>query len=116
MGNATGSPQVDPMNYIINRTTLVQKDPTLVITSNNLSEKSAEIRVIPGISEGVFILDFPFGGKVDYDVLDVRGRLLQSGSMIRRGEINLSTQPSGQYLLRMLSENGGRTIHRILRR
>lgn len=116
MGSVTGSPQVDPFNFIINRTTLVQKDPTLVITSNNIELKHEEIRFMPGERDGLFVLDAPEAGKSAFDVLDIRGKLLQSGKIGNGGSIDLSSRPAGQYLFRMVSEEGRRITHRILHR
>jgi len=116
MGSVTGSPQVDPLNFIINRTTLVQKDPTLVITSNSMEEKREVIRFLPGEKDGHFVLDAPGAVLSVYDVLDIRGKLLQSGKIGNRGRLDLSSRPAGQYLFRMVSEDGIRITHRILRR
>jgi len=116
MGTVTGSPQVDPLNFIINRTTLVQKDPTLVITANNIEVKREEIRFLPGERDGLFVLDAPGSGTSAFDILDIRGKLLQSGKIGNGGSIDLSARPAGQYLFRMVSEKGSRITHRVLRR
>ncbi len=116
MGPVSGTPVLDPSNFIINKTTLVQKDPTLVITGNASARKQENIRILPGAAEGSFMLESSLPGTSSFDLLDTRGRSLQSGSFTRTGEIDLSRQPRGQYLLRLVSENGQRITHRILHR
>ena len=116
MGTATGSPQVDPLNFIINKTTLVQKDPTLVITGNERLVQKEDIRVIPSQEEGLFRIESALKSRFRFDLLDIRGRKLASGSWLHSGEIDLRCQPAGQYLLRMEAEDGQRTCHRLLHR
>lgn len=115
MGNVSGSPQLDPGNFIINKTTLVQKDPTLVITGLTLPEKK-DVRFIPASREGVFTLQSRAGEIQTYHLLDIRGRILFSGSLKSGDDIDLSSRPGGQYLIRMVSEKGDRIVHRILHR
>lgn len=116
LGNVSGTPQLDPRNCIINKTTLVQKDPTLVITTNGSAEVVKDARFLPDENSGTFILDAPGKGAFAFDLLDLRGRLLFSGNLENGSRIDLSSRPSGQYLIRMTAENGGRIVHRILHR
>lgn len=117
MGSVTGTPSVDPFNYLINRTTLVQKDPTLVVTGTqdeNLPMKT--VRIIPSESSGRFRLVGGSEGSWKYQLLDLKGRLLVSGILSEGDELNLSGNPAGQYLIRLESGSSSAIVYRILHR
>lgn len=116
MGQATGTPVVDPYNYLINRTSLVQKDPTLVITSGSEIMSPVKSVFLPAETEGRFRFVPEDAGTWDYQVLDIRGRKLQSGRIASNEELDLSSQPPGQYLIRLQENRAGCTLNRILRR
>ena len=116
MGQATGTPVVDPFNYIINRTTLVQKDPTLVITKGNELVRRPQSVFLPAETEGLFRFVPEDAGTWDFHLLDFRGRILQSGKISANEILDLSSQATGQYLIRLQGANGGRTLSRILHR
>jgi aminopeptidase N len=116
MGNVSGSPTVDPGNFLINKTTLVQKDPTLVITGKHEIAQPKKPAFIPAGNEGVFRFESAEQGTWHYHLLDVRGRLLQSGKLQNDERLNLSGQPAGQYLIRMEGEKNNRLLYRVLHR
>ena len=117
MGSVSGTPVVDPFNYLINRTTLVQKDPTLVITGME-PEAAAEtrLRLLPSGTEGRLRLDSPGTGSWKFHLLDLRGRQLNAGNLYPGAELDLSGNPAGQYLIRLESESSSAVVFRILHR
>ena len=116
MGQASGTPVVDPSNFLVNRTTLVQKDPTLVITRNNPRKSSSEVTILPAEKDGEFRFRASENEIWNYQLLDTRGRILHTNTIENGKLLNLSGQPAGQYLIRLESQGKSRVHHRILHR
>jgi aminopeptidase N len=117
ISSVSGTPVLDPSNYIINKTTLVQKDPTLVVTKNEALEVPKPDVVILSTSEdGRFLLQSNGRESWEYAVLDTRGRLVGSGCLDQCQELNLSNCLSGVYLVRFVSASGNQVSHRLIRR
>ena len=117
ISSVSGTPVLDPSNYIINKTTLVQKDPTLVVTKNEALEVPKPDVVILSTSEdGRFLLQSNGRESWEYAVLDTRGRLVGSGCLDQCLELNLSNFLSGVYLIRLVSASGDQVSHRLIHR
>ena len=79
--------------------------------NNQKDALGKEVKIYPNPSEGTIFIDFPVEDKIEtIKVFDVSGKLVNTFNALENGasgqiKIDLSTHPSGMYLLQMESEN-----------
>jgi hypothetical protein len=74
------------------------------VTSVNEGQNQNDISVTPNPSTGIFQLNLQ--QRFGYQVYDLFGKLVDEGNSSGQSTINLSSQPSGIYLLKVGAEQG----------
>jgi hypothetical protein len=83
-------------------------DSLLTVGVQNVSESKPEVSVFPNPSNGVFTIESSVvSGKSSVEIYNVLGQTIyQTQIKSSNTQIDLSNQPSGIYLYRVVSENG----------
>lgn len=114
MDNVTGIVAIDPNNWIINQVGNITEDPNFVASLSE-TELSKEI-VYPNPTSGEFVISSTYSGTKTYRVLDMRGRLVESGSFESSIPVNIDSEKNGSYLVEIMQENGDKRIHTIIKK
>ncbi|HLP49813.1 MAG TPA: T9SS type A sorting domain-containing protein [Chitinophagales bacterium] len=65
-----------------------------------------QVKVVPNPSSGMFTLSFSDDRQYDIHVIDAIGRLVLNSQVSGRGQIDLSEQPKGIYILQAQTKTG----------
>ena len=114
MDNVTGIVAIDPNNWIINEVGNITEDPNFVASLSE-TELSKEI-IYPNPTSGEFVISSTYNGTKTYRVLDMRGRLVESGSFESSIPVNIDGEKNGSYLVEIMQENGDKRIHTIIKK
>jgi hypothetical protein len=96
LGNVT-SVQVDPSNWVINKTIGPSQDVNLIPTGITEFEITKAFSVSPNPSNGIF----NFNGTVGtiYVVSDISGKVVSKGNCAEMNTIDIFDKPNGVYIL-----------------
>jgi len=90
---------VDNIYFNVNRRNFTIKESDVTSVSNSME---TEIRIFPNPSDGVLQIEFQKTVDFEYQLSDLRGRVLASGRSNRNKLINLSSLENGIYFLQLI--------------
>jgi aminopeptidase N len=96
IGDATAM-TIDPQNWVVNKVGTIQFDQNLLVIGE--TEKTEDLILYPNPSKGIFTVQTANGGKLNYSVYHMNGKIYTSGIASDGQTIDLSNANSGTYLI-----------------
>lgn len=116
MQNVTNLASIDPNNWIINNLGSILHDTSLGVNSLNGPAEKEELVLYPNPAENVVIIRTPGTAHFSLKIIDPRGKLVEERLVKSNTEIDISEWAKGLYLFELESENGQRTVRKIIRK
>jgi len=107
LDNVASVGAVDPTNWIVNRVGNTSRDASLVVLGNELSTEFEDVLIYPNPTAGIVSIKMPDNQDYTLNVIGVDGKLLTKNDFTLQSQIDLSHQPSGQYLLMIENKKTG---------
>lgn len=104
--NITG---LDPKNWVINDVGTIVKDVNFTSSITDLGAQ-VDYAISPNPSNGEFVISTEIPGTHRYQILDTRGRLIQTGEFQTSLQLDLKAQLAGNYILQLVHENGDKRV------
>jgi aminopeptidase N len=109
--------QIDPNNWIINSNGTIQNDPNLNNSSLNKQEITADlIQISPNPASDFVEIKFNHMEKISLSILDSKGKLCFSKSLVSGEKVNVSQFNAGLYLFQFVSDKGEIISRKIIRK
>jgi hypothetical protein len=107
---------IDPNNWIINTNGSITQDPNFTTVGLISENFSPALELFPNPSSGLLTLRVNSGGTNHYTVLDMQGKVLQSGNFSGVTQLNLSSLKSGSYLIQISNTEQNTKFTRVVTR
>jgi hypothetical protein len=114
LGTLSGTPTIDPNNWIMNKVGTVSQDPSLVLGISSI-EPTSNICVFPNPSnENIEVTNGP-EGTYSLSVMDMSGKVIFMQNVTNNEGIRLNELSNGTYIFSFLMPNGQRKtmLHQI---
>ena len=115
MGNINNLVSIDPDNYIINDVGTIVKDVTFTNSIEQLDAQN-DYTISPNPSNGQYTVETEMTGSHSFQIHDTKGRLVQEGSFSNNVYIDLTSELSGNYMLRLTAENGDSRVKILVKK
>lgn len=104
---------VDPNNWIINQTGVIQEDPSLISLNTSTFALRNETNVYPNPSKDFFYIENKHLTNASYQLFSIEGKLLKDGLINKNAQINLQSEAKGLYFLQIQNNEERSTIKLI---
>ncbi len=111
-GNSVQTVIVDPNNWIINRVGSVVKDANY--TSLLQNNKEVAINIFPNPSHGLFNIVMDDNSEKSIQVYTAQGKLVYESRFNNETSVNLQTEKSGYYIVKITALDGRRWVKTIV--
>jgi aminopeptidase N len=115
MGQVTNLNAIDPNNWVINNVGSIVNDPTMMAGLNDLNTTNSVYLIYPNPSNGNFTIETSELGDNSVTILDTRGRKISDLNFQKVGQLDISNEKSGNYILQITNEKGEKRIQTIVK-
>jgi len=116
LGNISSIQSLDPKNWIVNRSGLTSKDPSLVVTANSEIIESKIWTIFPNPTQNKATIMAAKPGKYILKILDTRGRFIEERVFENKSSLDIEKWQSGIYILKLESMDGEIETIKLLRK
>jgi len=107
LGTLTGSINIDPKNWVINKVGSITQDPNLIV-GTTLINALIEIKLFPNPSSEYFMVQNLPEGEFEMKICDASGRLMKTQKVSNNQTFNLTGLKVGTYIVSFDLKTGQR--------
>jgi hypothetical protein len=115
IGKVSGIKQIDPNDWIINKTDTIIYDPWLEVFPENKTYKENLIKITPNPSTDKFNIIAKSAGKHAIQINDSKGKKIYENEFIKDIDVDLSSFTAGIYFVCIQSEYGISQVEKIIK-
>lgn len=115
MGNVTNLTAIDPNNWIINNNGSIIRDMTMTADLNENNTELVNYTIFPNPTNGNFTIESSENNSKHVVILDTRGRIITETNFQLKGNIDISNEKSGNYIIQITNESGEKIVKTIVK-
>lgn len=113
--NITNILQIDPNNWIINKTNGIVKDPSFTVSIAE-NELESLVSLYPNPTLGFLSIDMKNLGNYEVSVLDTKGKIIETKTFDQKTTVDLTKQAQGTYVISIKNLKTNERISKLIKR